>query len=156
MLVKYMSLFYKLNVLEKYKFNINEIRSRELRLKHQVVKGHHRMARRRLGGRICRRRQPPLAHPALEKFVRVPPWRDDLGDNAVAIGDHDRIAGGRQTDIFAELVLQHLQTHGAHRRKVASAAPFRRARRWRAPHPGSPEDINTYDLRDARQEFLRR
>jgi len=62
------------------------------------------MARRGPGGRICRRRQPPLADPALEKVARVSPWRHDFGDNAVAVGDHDRLAAGRQADIFAELI----------------------------------------------------
>src|SRR6266478_5226414 len=73
-----------------------------LQLLHQLVKGHHRMAGRGLGGRICRRRQPPLADPALEKFVLFPPWRHDLDDNAIAVGDHHCFAGGRQADEFAE------------------------------------------------------
>src|SRR5215472_6714977 len=81
---------------------------------HQLLNRHHWMARWRFAGRICRRREPSLTYSALKEIICVAPWRHDLGDNAVAIGDHDRLARRCQANIFAELVLQRLQANHMH------------------------------------------
>jgi hypothetical protein len=52
------------------------------------------------------------------------PRRHDFGDDTVAVGDDDRLAGRGPTDIFAELVLQNFEADGGHSRKVASGSYF--------------------------------
>jgi hypothetical protein len=56
--------------------------------------------------------------------VLLPPRRHELGDNAIAIGDDNRLAGRGQPDVFAEFVLQDFEADGARRFQVASGSYF--------------------------------
>jgi hypothetical protein len=44
-----------------------------------------------------------------EPLAPVGPGRDELGDDAVSIGDEHRLASSREADVLAQPVLQGLQ-----------------------------------------------
>src|SRR3984893_8407263 len=73
---------------------------------HQLLEGEprHRLARRGPVGAPYRWPDPPLAHAALDNRLRLSPRRHDLGDDAITVGDDDRLAGRRQPDVFAQPV----------------------------------------------------
>src|SRR5947209_20395144 len=59
------------------------------------------------------RRDPALADAALDHGFRLWLQRHKFGDGATAVGDDHRLALGGTADIFAELVLEGLQTDGS-------------------------------------------
>ena len=85
---------------------------------------YQRLAGRKRPRRSQGRRQPPLSHRLDEQNVgkqgasrRV--GRDQPGYDPVAVRDQHRLTAGRQADVLAEAVLEHLQTNGMHGAKVA-------------------------------------
>ncbi len=49
-----------------------------------------------------------------ERYGTGLPWGNELGYDAISIGDQDRLASLGKTDVLAQLVLQDFQAYSSH------------------------------------------
>jgi hypothetical protein len=84
-------------------------------VRHQLFERHDRLARQWSGTWIFSGRNPSLSYASGEDvfFRHIQPavrlWRDDFGDDAVAVGDKHHFAGRGEADVIAELFFEVFQ-----------------------------------------------